>query len=189
MLKKYIVSKTLILCCCLIPFSSIAYDKIHTGRVASATIIFYEDNGTVHGMVVFKDKKGEYVSIISSPATITIFYYCKEISSFTNRPDTNAYREEKGVTVKSRHFKEITLSDGAIIFGVPIFRYDGVPWFSYDMNWYKLFPEIFYDKERICKKAALNFNCMGVEAEGVVKLYKKDRNLKTRISNELKNQP
>ena len=188
MQKKHLFSIILILSYCLIPLHSYAYEKTHTGRVASASIIFYEDNNIVHGMVVLKNKKGDYVSIINASATITIIYYCKEVSSFTNRPDTNAYREEKDITVKSKSFKEITLNDEGTIFGLPIFRYDGVPWFSYDMNWYKLFPDIFYDKERVCKKVSLHFNCRGVEAEGVVALYKKGRKLQKRVYKELNNQ-
>ena len=162
-------------------FQSSAYESIHTGKITSSAIVFYEDNGITHGMVTFKDKKGEYVSIINASATITMIYYCREVSSFTNRPDTNAYREERDITVKPHLFQEITLDDGLTVFGLPIFRYDGVPWFTYDMNWYKLFPEAFYDKERICKKVSLHFNCRGVEAEGAVTLLEQEKKLRKRI--------
>jgi hypothetical protein len=162
-------------------FQSSAYESTHTGRIASTSIIFYEDSGITYGMVVLKNKKGEYVSIINASAAITMIYYCKEVSSFTNRPDTNAYREEKDITVKPHLFQEITLDDGSTVFGLPLFRYDGVPWFTYDMNWYKLFPEAFYDKERICKKVSLHFNCRGVEAEGAVELLEQEKKLRKRI--------
>ncbi len=158
-----------------------AYESTFTGRIASSKIIFYEDNGIPHGMVVFQNAQGAYVSITNASATVTMTYYCKEISPFTNRPDTNAYREEKDLTVKPHLFQEITLQDGTVIYGLVIFRYDGVPWFSYDMNWYKWAPEIFYDKERRCTKVALHFNCRGVEAEEVIDLTDKKKEMKKRI--------
>ena len=148
-----------VLCTVILSSSSTVYKSTFTGRVATTSLVFYEDNAAVHAMVTFKDKKGNYVSLNGAGASLTLFYYCTEISSFTNRPDTNAYREEKDITIKPRDFEEITLSDGAQIFGLPIFRYDGVPWFTYDQNWYKVSPEIFFDKERICKKVSLHFSC------------------------------
>jgi len=105
-----------------IPHQSGAYESTYTGRIRSASIVFYEDNDIIYGMVVFKNKKGEYVSIINAWATITIVYYCKEISPFTNRPDTNAYREEREITVKPKSFQEITLNNGETLLGLPIFR-------------------------------------------------------------------
>jgi len=175
------ISIILIIIYVFIPHQSGAYESTYTGRITSSSIVFYEDNDIVHAMVVFKNKKGEYVSLINAGATITMFYYCREISPLTNRPDTNAFREERDITVKPKFFKEITLSDGEIIFGLPIFRYDGVPWFSYDMNLYKWAPEVFYDKERICKKISLHFNCRGVESEGVVELIEQKKKLRKRI--------
>ena len=175
------ISAILVLMGVLFPHLSGAYESTYTGRITSASIVFYEDTNIIHGMVVFKNKNGAYVSIINAGATITMVYYCKEISPFTNRPDTNAYREEEGITVKPKFFQEITLSDGEILFGLPIFRYDGVPWFSYDMNWYKWDQEIFYDKKRICKKVSLHFKCRGIEAEGVVELIEQKKKLRKRI--------
>jgi len=169
------ISTILVLISVLTHHLSGAYESTYTGRITSASIVFYEDHNIVHGMIVFKNKKGEYVSIINAGATITMVYYCKEISPFTNRPDTNAYREEREITVKPKFFQEITLSDGEIFFGLPFFRYDGVPWFSHEMNWYKWDPEIFYHKKRICKRVSLNFKCRGIETEGAIKLYQKDR--------------
>lgn len=161
-----------------IPHPSHAYESTYTGRIASSSIVFYKDNDIIHGLVVFKNKKGEYVSIIIASATLTMFYYCKEISPFTNRPDTNVYREERDITVKTPLFKEITFLDGETVFGLPVFRYDGVPWFTHDMNWYKYDSDIFYDKERICKKVTLHLNCRGVEAERTVDLNDKGKKLK-----------
>jgi len=175
------ISIILIIIYVFIPHQSGAYESTYTGRITSASIVFYEDNDIVHGMVVFKNKKGEYVSIINAGATITMVYYCKEISPLTNRPDTNAYREERDITVKPKFFQEITLSDGEVLFGLPIFRYDGVPWFSYDMNWYKWDPDIFYDKKKICKRVSLHFTCRGIEAEGVVELIEQKKKLRKRI--------
>ena len=177
---KYIVTIPFLIFA-IIPWQSFAYESTYTRKVISASIVFYEDNDIVCGMAVFKNKNGDYVSIINAGATVTMVFYCKEISPFTNRPDTNTYREERDITVKSRYFQEITLSNGDVIFGLPIFRYDGVPWFSHDMNWYKLDPDFFYDKKRICKKVSLHFNCRGIDTERVVNLYKKDRNLRKRI--------
>jgi hypothetical protein len=158
-----------------------AYESTVTGRIKSISIVFYEDNGIIHAVATFKDKKDRYVSITNAYATVVMTYYCREISPLINRPDTNAYREEKDITVRSRYFEEITLDDGNTIFGLPIFRYDGTPWFTYDMNYYKMDDEIFYDRQRFCKKVSLYFNCRGLEAESVLKLNLSEEKLKTRI--------
>jgi len=163
-----------------IPHPSLAYESTYTGRVAASSIVFYKDNDIFYGMVTFKNKMGDYVSIINASATVTMYYYCKEISPFTTSPDTNVYREEQDITVNTSLFKEITFTDGETVFGMPIFRYDGVPWFTHDMNWYKYDSDIFYDKERFCKKVTLHVNCRGVEAERTVNLKDKGKKLKKR---------
>ena len=168
----------------LFPSRSYSYESVHTGKVASAALIFYYDQGIIYGMVVCREKEGKFVSIINAWATIATVYYCKEISSFTNRPDTGAYREEKDMRIQSDHFQEFAFSNGETVFGLPVFRYDGTPWFRYDMNWYKLFPELFYDKERICTKASVHFFCRGIEAEGTVDLLDKAKKIRNRITEE-----
>lgn len=168
----------------LIPCRSYPYQSVHTGKVASASIIFFYDQGMINGMVVCKDREGKSVSIINAWATITTVYYCREISSFSGRPAADAYRQEKDLHIESDLFEEIALSTGETAFGLPVFRYDGTPWFRYDMNWYKWDPELFYDKERICTKASVQFYCRGISVEKTVDLLDKERKIRNRIMRE-----
>lgn len=165
----------------LVPCASYSYESVHTGKVASAALIFYYDQRIICGMVVCRDKEGKFVSVINAWSTITMVYYCKELSTFTGRPDTGAYREEKDVRIESDRFQEITFSNGETVFGLPVFRYHGTPSFPYDMNWYSRDPELFYDRERICTKASVQFYCRGLEAEGTVDLLDKAQKLRNRI--------